>query len=186
LLLRRLHAQQALNLRCAELVLALDEAATTARDHSQSLHRRPQTHAILDIGRLLAQGLLEAGPGEGALRQQTWGLEYGYKLRASGPGRFGLVLRDGNRPAGGPIEVLATRPGFGGKRYWFVCRCGRRVLRLFLPDGRLDAACRTCHHVTDSRSGDRSPPLFFDIAVPSQRSGATTARASRLVRPSYT
>jgi hypothetical protein len=32
-------------------------------------------------------------------------------------------------------------------RWWFVCRCGRRVARLYVPQGHSRLACRTCHRL---------------------------------------
>jgi hypothetical protein len=45
------------------------------------------------------------------------------------------------------IKLVASRPNFGGVRWWFVCPCGRRVARLYLPRGRWQLACRRCHRL---------------------------------------
>lgn len=45
------------------------------------------------------------------------------------------------------IRITSTRPHFGGTRYWFVCECGRRVGRLYLPPGKQNFACRHCHYL---------------------------------------
>src|SRR5262245_13691493 len=47
-----------------------------------------------------------------------------------------------------PIRLEATRPCFGGLRWWGRCPCGRRVGKLYLPDGATRFACRHCHGLT--------------------------------------
>ena len=47
------------------------------------------------------------------------------------------------------INLLATKPHFGGVRHWFLCpRCGSKVSRLYTPPDRVTFACRTCHNLT--------------------------------------
>ncbi len=46
------------------------------------------------------------------------------------------------------IPLTTTRPPLGGARFWFVCRCGRRVGRLYLPAGQPVFGCRTCYNLT--------------------------------------
>lgn len=46
------------------------------------------------------------------------------------------------------IPVGTVRPHLGGKRFWFVCGCGRRVGRLYLPPGQGVFRCRHCHSLT--------------------------------------
>jgi hypothetical protein len=71
------------------------------------------------------------------------------------------------------VRFCATRPHFGGVRWWFSCpHCGSRVAKLYLPPGRSRFACRTCHGLTyrlrqehrtwfgDVRKALQSPPLF--------------------------
>ena len=55
-----------------------------------------------------------------------------------------------------PIKMTATRPNFGGLRWWFLCprlksgwrNCGRRVGKLYLPPCADHFACRLCHDLT--------------------------------------
>jgi hypothetical protein len=58
---------------------------------------------------------------------------------------FGGKLRMGN---GQMIRITTTRPHFGGKRFWFVCECGRRAGRLYLPTGQAVFRCRLCYDLT--------------------------------------
>lgn len=71
------------------------------------------------------------------------------------------------------VRFCATRPHFGGVRWWFSCpHCGSRVAKLYLPPGESRFACRTCHGLTyrlrqehrtwfgDVRKALQSPPLF--------------------------
>lgn len=46
------------------------------------------------------------------------------------------------------IELLTTRPHFGGERNWLRCNCGRRVGRLYLQTGALEFQCRQCLRLT--------------------------------------
>lgn len=45
------------------------------------------------------------------------------------------------------IGITSTRPHFAGKRYWFMCDCGKRVGRLYLPPGQQVFRCRVCHNL---------------------------------------
>jgi len=53
------------------------------------------------------------------------------------------------------IQVVVTRPHFGGTRWWFICpvivnnrECLRRVRKLYLPSGGTYFGCRTCYNLT--------------------------------------
>jgi hypothetical protein len=48
-----------------------------------------------------------------------------------------------------PLSLTATRPGFGGWRWWFLCpRCERRCAVVFWRTGvEASPACRTCSQV---------------------------------------
>jgi hypothetical protein len=46
------------------------------------------------------------------------------------------------------ISLDATKPPVGGKRWWFVCPCGRRVGKLYLPRGERRFGCRHCYDLT--------------------------------------
>jgi len=46
------------------------------------------------------------------------------------------------------IPVDAVRPFLGGVRFWFLCDCGRRVGRLYLPSGQAAFRCRNCYNLT--------------------------------------
>lgn len=51
----------------------------------------------------------------------------------------------GNAGIGQIIGLCKTKPHFGGTRYWFTCRCGRRVGRLYVSSGETTFRCRRCH-----------------------------------------
>jgi len=60
-----------------------------------------------------------------------------------------LVLDGGNRLVEERlISITTVRPHLGGKRFLFVCQCGSRVGRLYLPPGQQIFACRDCHNLT--------------------------------------
>jgi hypothetical protein len=53
------------------------------------------------------------------------------------------------------VGLVATRPRFGGLRWWFICplsvngqECDRRVRKLYLPPGGRYFGCRHCHELT--------------------------------------
>ena len=53
------------------------------------------------------------------------------------------------------IELLSTRPNFGGARWYLSCpfttegeRCGRRMSKLYLPPEDQHFGCRECHKLT--------------------------------------
>jgi len=47
------------------------------------------------------------------------------------------------------IRLRATRPNYGGRRWWFECpACGRRCFKMYLPPGARIFACRGCYDLT--------------------------------------
>jgi hypothetical protein len=65
---------------------------------------------------------------------------------------FRLTLLDAQT-----IPVTTVRPHLGGKRYWFLCGCGRRVGRLYLPTGERVFGCRHCYNLTYRSSQEHDP-----------------------------
>ncbi|MDP9375271.1 MAG: hypothetical protein M3Q65_23040 [Chloroflexota bacterium] len=76
-------------------------------------------------------------------------------------GRTALLLRYAEHRPGRRDEVhewvplQATRPRFGGVRWWLTCPlavggrpCNRRVRKLYYPPGRRYFGCRHCHRLT--------------------------------------
>jgi hypothetical protein len=52
------------------------------------------------------------------------------------------------------ILITSARCNLGGKRYWFICECGKRVGVIFKGGDRF--ACRHCHNLTyQSRNENR-------------------------------
>jgi hypothetical protein len=54
-----------------------------------------------------------------------------------------------------PIQVVTTKPNFGGVRWWFICpltvngiACQRRVRKLYLASGGRYFGCRICYNLT--------------------------------------
>jgi hypothetical protein len=58
------------------------------------------------------------------------------------------------------IQIVASRPNFGGSRYWFLCQCGRRVGRLYLPPRRNKFACRRCYDLTYESSREHDARVY--------------------------
>jgi hypothetical protein len=63
----------------------------------------------------------------------------------SQPLKFNRSVRLGQ---GQTIRLVSTHPHLGGERLWFVCGCGRRAGRLYLPTGRAVFRCRLCFNLT--------------------------------------
>jgi hypothetical protein len=61
------------------------------------------------------------------------------------------------------IPLVTTRPHLGGKRFWFLCGCGRRAGRLYLPPGQRQFRCRGCYGLT-YRSAQRHDQRRYDLA----------------------
>jgi len=54
------------------------------------------------------------------------------------------------------INLVPTRPYYGGKRWWFICpACGGRARKLFLPPGGSSFRCRPCYGLTYRSSVER-------------------------------
>ena len=70
--------------------------------------------------------------------------------------RFNVVVDDQE------IPVTTVRPHLGGARFWFVCGCGRRVGRLYLP-GQQVFRCRRCYQLT-YRSAQTHDQRKYDLA----------------------
>jgi hypothetical protein len=49
---------------------------------------------------------------------------------------------------GQTIRLSRRKLHWGGHRHWFVCMCGKRVGKLYLPYGAPEFRCRTCYNLT--------------------------------------
>jgi hypothetical protein len=57
--------------------------------------------------------------------------------------------------------IEATKPNYGGLRYWFVCSsCRRRTQKLFRPGDEESFACRRCYDLVYGSQRER----YFDRA----------------------
>ncbi len=91
-----------------------------------------------------------------------WQARMDYRVEHSGPTGLTIVIYSQNlgiRVGTGrdavsvtvdwqTIPVTTVRPPLGGKRFWFVCGCERRVGWLYLPLGRHVFCCRHCYNLT--------------------------------------
>jgi hypothetical protein len=69
--------------------------------------------------------------------------------------RLSYTVKQHGKPVGFTVLLTATRPNFGGVRWWFVCpvsqrgrACDRRVGKLYLPPGGKYFGCRHCYDLT--------------------------------------
>lgn len=112
--------------------------------------------AVLDASRWTRTGVLAVPLGWRAG-------SFGYAVHSPNLGepviRLHYTLGLSNERIEYPIDLTATRPHFGGLRWWFLCPmpknrrrdvlpCGRRVGKLYLPPGARRFACRVCHDLT--------------------------------------
>ena len=129
---------------------------------------RPVENCLpLDCARLKAACAFEAAPGEQVqLRPKLEGLPMpgaqSVRRTGSGPGALTVQFRPFDPAAGHPfskgyagklqrqrVQLLTTRPHFGGVRYWIACpACEKRKGVLWLPPYHSRYRCRTCHELT--------------------------------------
>lgn len=65
------------------------------------------------------------------------------------------------------FDLVRTAPHFGGVRWWFSYRCGRRVGILYLPpSGPPSFGCRTCHGLTYRSSQTHNGRLAAVLKTP--------------------
>ena len=69
------------------------------------------------------------------------------------------------------ISLTTTRPHLGGNRYWFLCGCGRRAGRLYLPAGQRLFRCRRCYNLIQ-RSAQEHDQRIYDLAKNREAMGA--------------
>jgi hypothetical protein len=128
----------------------------------------------LDANRWMREGILKMG----SQRSGSWHWTYNDGRECSIS--FAVTMLDGGDPrlylsyawtrsSTGEKESLdyqvdleATRPQFGGLRWWFVCpllvhgqACHRRVAKLYLPPGSRYFGCRHCHDLTYTSAQER-------------------------------
>jgi len=66
------------------------------------------------------------------------------------------------------ISITSTRPHLGGKRFWFLCACGKRVGKLYIPPGEESFRCRHCCNLTYESAQTHDPranSLAVDLAA---------------------
>jgi hypothetical protein len=121
----------------------------------------------IDANRWMREGILTAG-----IRVVgSWGWTYrdgkgfviNYETDTVNPDRASLRLSyswvwSGSKRQGSAdyrVLLTATRPRFGGLRWWFICPlsvngcpCGRRVGKLYLPPSASYFGCRHCYGLT--------------------------------------
>jgi hypothetical protein len=61
------------------------------------------------------------------------------------------------------VAITSTPCHFGGRRFWFQCRCGKRVGRLYLPPDQAIVGCRFCHNLIH-RSAREHDPREYKLA----------------------
>jgi hypothetical protein len=120
----------------------------------------------LDINKLVRDGLIVNKRAMGLLRWTNTRTReemasMGFVLEPRGEGlifraRYTVTRREGDKQdMDYPIELQATRPQYGGRRWWFTCPlvvngrfCGRRVGKLYLPPRAKYLGCRHCYDLT--------------------------------------
>ena len=64
-----------------------------------------------------------------------------------------LLYSTGGEAVDHEIKLVATRPHFGGRRWWFVCpKTGKRTTKVYLPPGGRRFFSREAHDLTYNSS----------------------------------
>jgi hypothetical protein len=130
----------------------------------QSTRTSVEQCRVLDASRWTREGLLRIGTVQSGLWQWT-DADTGQVRSSIGflvdtfSGRPSLRLTYTFTNTGERVDynvkLQATRPNFGGLRWWFICPllvngkpCGRRVQKLFMPSRGRYYGCRHCHDLT--------------------------------------
>jgi hypothetical protein len=87
------------------------------------------------------------------------------RVEHSGPTGLAIYIRRQCARISAPVDeqlvpVTTVRPPLGGKRFWFVCVCGRRAGRLYLPPGQRIFRCRHCHWLTYQSAREHDQRLY--------------------------
>jgi len=86
----------------------------------------------------------------------------------------------------GPIEFTSTPCHFGSERYWFICPvCGKRVAKLYRPEGKEQFACRTCYNLTYQSCKEHDKRLDSIIKNPQLFDRITSLKHAGLVLKAY-
>jgi len=90
------------------------------------------------------------------------------RIDYSGPTGLAIYIRRQCARISAPVDeqtipVTTVRPYLGGKRFLFLCSCGKRVGRLYLPPGQRVLRCRHCHWLT-YRSAQEHDQRLYDLS----------------------
>jgi len=114
----------------------------------------------IDAGRWTREGVIKAGACQTGFRQWTCGgdtftIHYTAQASDLAEPRLSLWYSWRGEWVAYTAGLTATRPHFGGLRWWFRCPlvrggrpCGRRVGKLHMPPGSRNFGCRQCHGLT--------------------------------------
>lgn len=109
--------------------------------------------AVLDVAALRRAGVLplaDGAPSGRTHRVWSWASHSWWRaeVERATDGALQLAVRGlwPVRVAAQAFALEATRPTFGGRRWWVRCPCGRRAAKLYLaPVSPLRFRCRACH-----------------------------------------
>jgi hypothetical protein len=90
------------------------------------------------------------------------------RLDHSGPTGLAIYIRRQCARISVPVDeqlvpITTVQPHLGGKRFWFLCGCGRRAGRLYLPPGQGIFRCRHCYNLT-YRSAREHDQRLYDLS----------------------
>ena len=79
------------------------------------------------------------------------------------------------------IQVTTTRPHYGGVRVWFVCGCGRRCGKLYLPPDGDIYRCRRCYGLAyTSQRVSPTDRLWRRVGAICRRLGAVSGTSLKI------
>ncbi|HEX8071058.1 MAG TPA: hypothetical protein VF546_13970 [Pyrinomonadaceae bacterium] len=148
---------------------------------------RVTVEGCYSISALLAPGLVAPRPGcAGVWFWPRGGFAVSYRVARSGADLWLALKYEHGRALAQRVRLDATRPHYGGLRWFFRCPlCWRRVRDLHLPAARLTVfGCRRCHALAyESAQVTRGANAFWRHCTRTARAlGVTRGAARRLVR----
>lgn len=106
----------------------------------------------------------------GSIRPLTWTDSNGFllgriewRLFRNGSSGLSIYIRQQYARLNVLVDEQTIPFTTGGKRFWFLCGCGKRVERLYLSPGRRVFRCRHCYNLT-YRSAQRHDQRVYDLA----------------------
>ena len=142
-------------------------------------------HARLGAG-VIASGISQWRRGEEVAASISWAVDTTRPRDAHLRLRYRLV-REHTAPEALEFEypVVYSRPHLGGRRWWFVCYCGRRCAKLYFPLGASQFRCRGCYHLVYACQRESTVDRLLRRADKLRARLRPAKNGSRVLRPKW-